>query len=105
MKAVAAFDFQYVGGGCGMKDVVYFLGSCLTEKDCEKHETELLDHYFQILKQETNAAYFDPLEKEWRALYAIAWADFTRFLIGWMPFHNKLNSYNLQLVQRAMELV
>lgn len=105
MKAVAAVDFQYVGGGCGMKDVVYFLGSCLTEKDCEKHETELLDHYFQILKQETNAADFDPLEKEWRALYAIAWADFTRFLIGWMPFHNKLNSYSLQLVQRAMEVV
>ena len=30
----AAVDFQYVGGGCGMKDVAYFLGSCLTEEEC-----------------------------------------------------------------------
>jgi Ser/Thr protein kinase RdoA (MazF antagonist) len=31
--AVSAVDFQYVGGGCGMKDVAYFLGSCLTGKE------------------------------------------------------------------------
>jgi thiamine kinase-like enzyme len=30
---VAGVDFQYVGGGCGMKDVAYFIGSCLNEKD------------------------------------------------------------------------
>lgn len=30
-KMVAAVDFQYVGGGCGMKDVICLLGSCLDE--------------------------------------------------------------------------
>ena len=29
---VAAVDFQYVGKGCGMKDVIYFLGSCLSDE-------------------------------------------------------------------------
>ena len=45
--AVAAVDFQYVGRGCGMKDLAYFLGSCLSEEECEKRERELLDLYFE----------------------------------------------------------
>jgi aminoglycoside phosphotransferase (APT) family kinase protein len=35
---VAAVDFQYVGGGCGMKDVIYFISSCLNEHECERRE-------------------------------------------------------------------
>jgi len=49
-KKVAAVDFQYVGGGCGMKDVAYFLGSCLHASDCAKYEKELLEYYFGELK-------------------------------------------------------
>jgi len=105
LKTVAAVDFQYVGGGCGMKDVVYFLGSCLSEDDCETHETELLDYYFEILKQETKAVDADALEKEWRSMCSIAWADFTRFLLGWMPTHQKVNGYSLQQVEKAKEMV
>jgi len=48
---VAAVDFQYVGGGCGMKDVAYFFGSCLDEHDCERLETKLLDAYFAELQK------------------------------------------------------
>ena len=48
---VAAVDFQYVGGGCGMKDIAYFIGSCLYEDECEKMEQELLDLYFAALKR------------------------------------------------------
>ncbi len=101
--AVAAVDFQYVGGGCGMKDVAYFIGSCLSEEACEQQESELLDVYFSSLKAavsecsgsvDTNA-----LEAEWRDLYAIAWTDFHRFLKGWSPGHWKINSYSERLAR------
>ena len=54
---VAAVDFQYVGKGCGMKDVAYFISSCLEEEDCEKYEEELLKHYFEILQSTLNSRY------------------------------------------------
>ena len=47
---VAAVDFQYVGGGCGMKDVAYFISSCLCEDECERQEGALLNYYFQTLE-------------------------------------------------------
>ncbi len=97
-KKVAAVDFQYVGGGCGMKDVAYFIGSCLDETHCEKYETELLDYYFSVLSNVVKAKGFDSdvnsLVETWRSLYPVAWADFHRFLKGWSPEHWKLNSYS-----------
>lgn len=90
---VAGVDFQYVGGGCGMKDIAYFIGSCLNEKDCERLEEKILDTYFEYLQnslEEKNEA----LEIEWRSLYRVAWADFHRFLKGWSPGHWKINSYS-----------
>lgn len=105
-EQVAAVDFQYVGGGCGMKDVAYFLGSCLDEKECEELENELLDYYFSILKsslQEQHAQInFEPVEQEWRALYPYVCADFARFLLGWSPGHQKLNAYAKQMVGRVL---
>jgi len=90
---VAGVDFQYVGGGCGMKDIAYFIGSCLNEKDCERLEAEILDTYFEFL-QKTLPGKNEALEKEWRSLYRVAWADFHRFLKGWSPGHWKINSYS-----------
>ena len=90
---VAGVDFQYVGGGCGMKDIAYFIGSCLNENDCEQLEAQILDTYFDSLQNalpQQNLA----LEKEWRSLYRVAWADFHRFLKGWSPGHWKINSYS-----------
>jgi len=95
---VAAVDFQYIGRGCGMKDVAYFIGSCLHEDQCEAMETQLLDYYFSVLtdriSQNKNNIDADELENEWRALYHVAWADFHRFIKGWSPGHWKINSYS-----------
>lgn len=95
---VSALDFQYVGGGCGMKDVAYFIGSCLDESSCEEQEAFLLDTYFNFLtdalqrrKPGVNAA---KVAEEWRTLFPIAWTDFHRFLKGWCPGHRKINTYS-----------
>ena len=86
-RDVAAVDFQYVGGGCGMKDVAYFLGSCLPEIECERQEAQLLDTYFGFLHSAVDAlsrdVNFSALEREWRDLYHVAWVDFHRFIKGW----------------------
>ncbi|MFK7855242.1 MAG: oxidoreductase family protein [Granulosicoccus sp.] len=106
LNQVAAVDFQYVGRGCGMRDVAYFLGSCLTESECAQHEKLLLDHYFtqlnHALRTVMSRAERQSLEAQWRALYAIAWTDFYRFLLGWMPTHQKINSYTRLLAKQAI---
>ena len=99
---VAGLDFQYVGGGCGMKDVAYFIGSCLSENECERLESEILNSYFSFLQE----ALVEPnpeLEAEWRSLYRVAWADFHRFLKGWSPGHWKINSYSERVTKEVIK--
>ncbi|MEM6722945.1 MAG: phosphotransferase [Bacteroidota bacterium] len=99
---VAGLDFQYVGGGCGMKDVAYFIGSCLPEGECEQKESQILDTYFNYLQKELPEPN-DALEKEWRSLYRVAWADFHRFLKGWSPGHWKINSYSERVTKAVIK--
>lgn len=99
---VAGVDFQYVGGGCGIKDVAYFIGSCLNESDCERLESTILNTYFAHLHKalgKKNKA----LEIEWRPLYRVAWADFHRFLKGWSPGHWKINSYSERITTEVIK--
>ncbi|MGQ7844623.1 oxidoreductase family protein [Granulosicoccus sp. 3-233] len=124
MTRASAVDFQYVGRGCGMSDVVYYLGSCLSENDCREHEEYCLSSYFRQLHAalqrradgaapsasgEQQASFTwtsgmgQQLEQEWRSLYAVAWTDFQRFLLGWMPDHAKVNRYGHELAMRALQ--
>ena len=98
---VAGVDFQYVGGGCGMKDVAYFIGSCLNENECERLEAQILDTYFEYLQNELEEKN-EALEEEWRSLYRVAWADFHRFLKGWSPGHWKINNYSEQVTSEVI---
>lgn len=100
--SVAAVDFQYVGGGCGMKDLAYFIGSCLSEEECEQLENKILDSYFEHLQSALDRPN-DQLEEEWRSLYYFAWADFHRFLKGWSPGHWKINSYSERITRKVIE--
>jgi len=106
-NSVAALDFQYVGRGCGMKDVAYFIGSCLDENSCEQQEARLLDRYFSSLRnaltRRQTSIDVDELETEWRALFPIAWTDFHRFLKGWCPGHWKINSYSERLAREVID--
>ena len=103
---VAAVDFQYVGGGCGMKDVAYFFSSCLSSSECERQCDRLLDDYFGHLRaalaESSTFDQTDALEEEWRSLYPLAWADFQRFLAGWSPGHWKLGTYADRQTEKAL---
>lgn len=89
-EAAAAVDFQYTGGGVGVKDVAYLLeGELASEAD----EARALDAYFAHLRgaiaREAREGAVDAaaIEAEWRALYPIAKVDFYRFLAGWSKAH------------------
>ncbi|OAI19415.1 choline kinase [Methylomonas lenta] len=105
-KHVAAVDFQYVGGGCGIKDVAYFIDSCLDGDQAERQLNQLLDVYFlalkQALKTKQKAVDADDVERDWRALYPVAWTDFHRFLKGWGPGYWPTNSYSERLARQVI---
>ena len=105
-KMAAAVDFQYIGGGCGMKDVAYFISSCFDEDECERRESTLLDRYFELLRDalERSGKAIDgnALEANWRALYPVAWTDFFRFLQGWSPGHWKAHRYSKRLASEVL---
>ena len=103
---VAAVDFQYVGGGVGVKDVAYFLSSCFSPAECQAQVPRYLDVYFTALRValgERREPEFDAaqLEREWRELFAFAWVDFHRFLLGWAPSYADGDRYSAQLSEQV----
>jgi hypothetical protein len=106
-RGVAAVDFQYAGGGVGVKDLVYFLGSCLHPGECEARVPECREMYFDALRDELARAQLPPegraaVEREWRELFTWAWADFHRFLLGWAPDYAAEDGYGQKLTQELL---
>ena len=45
------------------------------------------------------------LENEWRSMFAMAWADFNRFLNGWSPGHWKLTPFSQRMTDEALRML
>jgi len=90
-----------------MKDVAYFIGSCLKDDQCERREAQLLASYFgelkEALRRRGSPVKGEDVEREWRPLYPVAWTDFHRFLKGWSPGHWKIHSYSEKLARNVVE--
>lgn len=104
----AAVDFQYVGSGCGMRDVAYYLDCLLGETGCSGRAQGWLDIYFQelfyALKDRGRETAFPAVEAEWRSLYPIAWSDFQRFYQGWGR-GGTLGPYSRQQLELALNSI
>lgn len=102
----AMVDFQYTGGGCGMKDLAYYTGSCMNDDEAEVSEIEILDYYFSCLKNYINKYQKDidaaAVEDEWRSLYRFAWVDFHRFYKGWAPGSWRKDSYSERIAAEVI---
>jgi hypothetical protein len=79
-RRAATVDFQYTGGGVGVKDLAYLLAG--EDQGTVKH---CIEAYFRALRAAMRGGDAQALEDEWRELYPWAWADFERFLRGWAP--------------------
>lgn len=104
---VAAVDFQYIGGGVGVQDLVYLLGSALSESELAENLDYLLEHYFselgrELMAQGESQAFAQEVIEEWQYLFPIAWADFHRFIMGWSPTHPKNTPFSQKITEQAL---
>ena len=73
----------------------------------KRMEPWLLDTYFSALREAIT--HYRPhldghtIEREWRPLFAVVWADFQRFLKGWSPGHYKINAYSETVAKKALK--
>lgn len=103
---ILGYDFQYVGAGVGVTDVMYFMTSCFNDEELHKYADVHLAYYFSQFKSALNVYQptinADDVIAKWQALWPITWADFYRFLAGWSPDHFKINSYMMAQVNTTL---
>lgn len=108
-EQVAGVDFQYVGAGPGVKDLMLLLSSVLPDDRLLTEADGFVDFYFDQLSDELSKLRqsINPslLIKNWRLLYPVAWADFYRFLQGWSPGHWKVGEYCIQQTEIALKTI
>lgn len=100
----AAVDFQYVGAGCGIRDVSLYISRCLTERsmrECDKW----LDYYFGELRSAleclNRGQFATAVEADWRPRFPAAWADYARFCAGWSPGY-RADEFTMLMLERAL---
>jgi phosphotransferase family enzyme len=101
----AAVDFQYVGNGCGIRDVALFLHRGLGRERCRAEEVDWLDRYFRFLQealdQDGKKIDFSALRADWQSRFPVAWSDYARFALGWADSYS-VDDYSLELLDRAL---
>ena len=91
----ALYDFQYVGCGLGVQDLVYFIGTSVDGSLLRKRggDEELLRFYYRELNQalsargvnaETENYSFEVMKRQ----FEIALVDWMRFMAGWGTWGN-----------------
>ncbi|MCG7534012.1 ecdysteroid 22-kinase family protein [Pseudoalteromonas sp. OOF1S-7] len=104
---VLGYDFQHIGKGVGVSDVMLLLTSLYCSRELQANVQICLDGYFAHLAQALAGHWpvtkIIALEKSWRALWPFVWADFQRFLLGWKPDHQKLTPYMLHQSELCLE--
>lgn len=102
----AAVDFQYVGRGCGIRDVCLLVSRCM-ERHTLDEANRWLAVYFTALKgaleTRDRADIFAELEADWRGRFPVAWADYARFCVGWSPGYRP-DRFTLEMLERALRL-
>jgi hypothetical protein len=94
-SACALYDFQYVGGGLGAQDLVYFIGTSIDGAILRKKgaEGELLSFYHRELTDALRARGMDADTELFtfpvlQAQFDAALVDWMRFMAGWGRWGN-----------------
>mmetsp|Transcript_29587 Transcript_29587/g.48824 ORF Transcript_29587/g.48824 Transcript_29587/m.48824 type:complete len:321 (-) Transcript_29587:26-988(-) len=92
--AVAMCDFQYVGRGCPLKDLCYFLCSNGVADD-----EEYVDVYYQKLCSKIKDSP-PPNRKEFDKVLELCYCDYLRFMCGWGQWGSDITKRVIKMLDK-----